>query len=36
MLFLKHRYINEILIFEADIPDYTSILRPHKCGPILA
>jgi hypothetical protein len=32
---LKRRYINEILIFEADIPDYTWILRIHKCGRIL-
>ena len=36
MFFLKRRYINEILIFEADIRDYTSILRSHKCGPVLA
>jgi len=28
--------MKEVLIFEADIPDYTSILRLHKCGRILA
>ena len=33
---LKRRYINEILIFEVDIPNYTGILRLHKCWRIMA